>query len=116
MRKAFSKKETINKIIRMFLAQYLTSVGSCLLTQKTSVPFRTIASIYSPHIFAHVLRPLTLVVARIASNVKAITNMQSRTESNILHLVFCLSEFLPLEDMVKHLSERRSHQFNHGFF
>lgn len=27
MRKALSKKETLNKIIRMFLAQYLTTVG-----------------------------------------------------------------------------------------
>jgi hypothetical protein len=27
MRKALGKKETINKIIRMFLAQYLTTVG-----------------------------------------------------------------------------------------
>jgi hypothetical protein len=27
MRKALTKKETFNKIIRMFLAQYLTSIG-----------------------------------------------------------------------------------------
>ena len=28
MRKAVTKKETVNKIVRMYLAQYLTSIGS----------------------------------------------------------------------------------------
>lgn len=42
--------------------------------------------------------------------------MQARTESNVLHLVYCLQDFLPLEDMVKHVSTKRHHQFNHGFF
>lgn len=51
-------------------------------------------------------------------NVKAITSMQGRTESNVLHLIFCLEDFIPREDLIKYMQmqSKKTDKFAYSYF
>lgn len=117
MRKAITKKQTINKIIRMFLAQYLTTVGTSTRNVEDFSAFQNDAL----NLLTTYIRTCTdlndEVVHKIIKDVKSITNMQGRTESNVLHLIFCLEEYIPREDFIKFLNQKKPDKgFSHSYF